>query len=260
MSNHFRKNIIIYLLILSLVLFVVGTSFFVKVLNSFVIEYKPMNNYEYFSIIISSVSALITAIAVIVALFKEEIINIFRKPQIKIELPEKHTYEETEEVDIRADEDPIKEATKYITRINIKNNGNLPARNVEMNLEMLSFKELNSELVEQIDVKSTSIIWQNTNKDKITIPPGCIKVLNIVEIIGPSKTSLPDPNTTNKVQPGILIANNELKADVKGIWIAEFSVNAENHNLLKFKMSIEWKGVWKKRLTEMNNSYSIKIL
>lgn len=213
---------------------------------------------EYFRLIVSIISATITFFALVVALFKDDIRELWKRPRINFSLPEKHTIEDTNSaLDSESGTETIK-AKRYVTRIEIQNTGNLPALSCEMYLDKLEFIPKDTSISQHIECSSAPLDWNGTDSPTIIIPPGGKKLLDIIEVTAPEKVSTPDSaKTNNKSQLFIGTIPND-KDQPKGKWTAKFSLYAQNHNPVSFNLEIEWNGLWKNRLTEFSSHFQIK--
>lgn len=214
-----------------------------------------LSKEEYYRLLISIISAFITLSAVIVALFKDDFREQWKRPKIDFSIPSKITIEDQNPSE-NADSDNIK-VNKYISRIEVHNSGNLPALNAEIYLDKLEFIPADSTIPQIIEPSAGAIEWNGSESTSIIIPPGAKKLINIVEITAPEKFSTPDSEKTHK--PANLIVGKIFNTNEqeKGKWIAKFSLYAQNHKATSFEIEIEWNGLWKNRLTEFNNHYKI---
>ena len=216
-----------------------------------------LSKAEYYRLLISIISAIITFSAVLVALFKDDLREIWKRPIVLFEVPEEITIEDLNsslESEIVSDT-PI--ANRYISRMEVRNTGNLPAINAEIYLDKLEFIPKDSTIIQNIETSGAALKWNGTESSIIIIPPGGKKLIKIAEITAPEKISTPESEKLNK--PPVLsigeISNSKDKA--KGKWIAKFSFYAQNHRPTSFTVEIEWNGVWKTRLTEFKQQYQI---
>lgn len=231
-------------------------------LNFFKLEVKreEITQVELIKIFISVISALITSSAVIVALFKEKILGRFNRPLLTIEKPNiKPTYEHISDQKTFKKGEIIK-SSKYTSRLKIRNLGNVAATNVELFLEKIDYKSINSEIEENFEPPGDSIVWGNS-KENINILPNSEKLINIVEIFAPQNTSTPESSTMS-TNAELIIGNfvDCTKKNTGGVYTAHFVLHAQNHKHLAFKVRIEWKGKWKDRLTDFETEYDYKIL
>lgn len=221
-------------------------------------EYKEeiIGKAEYTRLVISVISATITFLAVVVALFKDDIREYWKRPIIQFCMPDVVTVEVFGSSESESQGDTLI-ATGYISRIEVKNTGNLPALNAEIYLDKLSFIPKDSEIVQSIESSSSALEWNGADSMTIIIPPGGKKILDIVQILPPEKISTPDSAKSSKPS-SIFIGNIEnLKEHTKGKWEATFSLYAQNHKPTSFTIVVEWNGIWKTRLTEFSNYYAI---
>jgi len=208
-----------------------------------------LNKGEYYRLITSIVSAIITFLAICVALFKDDLRELWKCPKIDF-----LSLDTVEELNESSDITPT--AKKYISRVEIHNTGNLPAKNTELFLNKLIFTAQNSNINKHIDSYSEALIWdEKTELKSIIIPPGGKKIINIVEIFAPENLSTPDSNT----EPPILKIGTIkcAKEEAKGKWLATFTLYSENHNPVNLDVEIEWSGEWRSRFTEFKDKYQI---
>lgn len=218
---------------------------------------ETLTKGEYYRLMISIISAVITFSAVLVALFKDDLREIWKRPIIQFAMPSEVTVEdlnssfESESVN----DTPI--ANRYVSRIEVKNIGNLPTLNAEIYLDKLEFTPKDSTIVQNIEASSSALKWNGKETSSIIIPPGGRKLVEIVEITPPEKISTPDSAKQNKPPTLIIGEIHNSKDKAKGKWSAKFSLYAQNHKPTSFVVEIEWNGVWKTRLAEFKNHYQI---
>ncbi|WP_298153891.1 hypothetical protein [Flavobacterium sp.] len=220
-------------------------------------ESDPITKAEYYRIVIAIISAMITFCAMIVALFKDDFREYWKRPKIKFIEPSNLTIEDKENSE---SENATSEShiivNKYISRIEVLNEGNLPAQNAEIYLDNLTFTPKNSSIQQHVETTSTALEWNGNGSSSIIIPPGGKKLVRIAEITAPEKFSTPDSTQTAKAAT-ITIGDLE-STEQKGTWKAKFTLYAQNHRPTSFDITIEWDGQWKSRLTEFKNHCMIK--
>jgi hypothetical protein len=254
-----KKKLLLILLPL-LTGYLVGCFFPISILKPNYPETEVLNKAEYYRFIISIISAFITFCAVIVALFKDDLREFWKKPNIKVAMNERNTIEEFNDTsESGSSTDPLI-ASKYISKIEIENIGNLASLNTEIILEKLEFKEKDTSIIQSVECSGKPINWNGIDTSSITLPVGAKKTISIVEITAPEKFSKPDSQTF-KSPSKIIIGGVELsKEQTKGTWTAVFTIYAQNYKPTPFKVEMEWNGIWKTRLTEFNSYYKIKLL
>ena len=216
-----------------------------------------LNKSEYFTIILSMLSTIITFCAILIALFKEDLRAMWKRPIVIFSTPDEMTVEDLKaslESEIQNDT-PF--ANKYISRIEVKYNGNLPLLGAEIYLDKLEFTPKDSSIAQIIECSGSALKWNGTENQSIIIPPGGKKLIKIVEIYQPERFSTPESEKIDK--PPLLkigeIENTKEKAN--GRWTATFCCYAQNHKSTDLTVEIEWNGTWTKRLAEFKKFYKI---
>lgn len=218
---------------------------------------NTLSKGEYYRLVISVISAVITFGAVFVALFKDDMREQWKRPRIEFCTPTEMTIEDiSTSLDSESGADTVK-ANRYLSRVEVNNKGNLPALNAEIYLDKLEFTPKDSSIPQHIESSSTALEWNGTESLSIIIPPGGKKLINIVEITPPEIISTPDSEKTKKASKLIVGNIENTKEQIKGKWTATFSLYAQNHKPTNFSVEIVWSGLWKNRLTEFNNHYQI---
>jgi hypothetical protein len=214
---------------------------------------------DYYKLLVSIVSASMTFLALVIALFKDDIREMWKRPRLSFSLPDNHTIEDTYSyLDSESGSETIR-AKKYVSRVLIKNSGNLPALHCEMYLVSLEFVPKSASLTQNIECSSAPLEWNGIGATPIIISPGGSKMVNIVEITAPEKVSTPDSAKTNK-NPQLIIGTIPNHEDHdKGDWKAKFSLFAQNHSeVVSIEVHINWSGLWKNRLADFNSQYKIE--
>ncbi len=212
---------------------------------------------EYYRIVIAIISAMITFCAMIVALFKDDFREYWKRPKVRFIEPNNLTIEDKDTAESENSTSEIHiVVNKYISRMEILNEGNLPTLNAEIYLDHLTFTPKNSTIEQHVETTSTALEWNGNGSSSIIIPPGGKKLIKIAEIIAPEKYSTPDSPQIAK--PSIITIGDIESNEQKGTWKAKFTLYAQNHRPTSFDITIEWDGQWKSRLTEFKNHYMIK--
>lgn len=216
---------------------------------------------EYYGILISSVSAIVTFLAVVVALFKEDIRRLWAYSNIVISIPDENFVEvlKTNVSDTSKDEQLL-EAGEYKCNIQIKNSGNISALGVEIYLETLTFSSTAYPTSQIIETSGIPLDWNDVSENRINLPPEGNKRLCVIELKAPESQSLPSGENTY-VPSKLFIAGIETSPDFKnGKWIGTFVIFSSNTKPIRIKLEIEWNGRWEKRVTEMKNHLNISLI
>ena len=224
--------------------------------GSFYEQYKSSikEDEAFMRITIMVLSSLVTVLAMIVALFKEDIRGIFIKPKLDLNKENK-----LNDVTQRTGQNNV-EAMSYHYTTFVHNTGNIPAKEVEVYLTSLKHKKNSEQNYKEIEIDSIPLTWKNSESKQIMIPRNSRKSLILFQILPPSDVSTPDqppPNASNQSQ--IQIGTNKYSVDVENAeWNVLFSIYADNAKPINIRLTISWNGKWESRLTEMNTQISVK--
>lgn len=248
--------ILIFVIIIGVLGYILGNYLPIKMLNPTLTSIN-FTLGEYYRLVVAIVSAFMTLLAVIVALFKDDFRELWKRPKIEFCEPTQMTIEDTSSSENSETENDTIKAQRYLSRIEVYNRGNLPALNSEIYLEKLEFTPIDSTIAQAIESSSSALEWNGYESNSIAIPPGGKKLIEIVKITAPVKLTTPDSDDPK--EPSKLIIGNitNKKEHAKGKWTATFTLYAQNIKPISFEIEIEWNGVWKNRLTEFNQIYKI---
>ncbi|SNR72413.1 hypothetical protein [Flavobacterium sp. ov086] len=256
MNKYIKKGTII---VVPLVVgYIFGQIFPIDILKPNFPENEVLNKSEYYKFIVSVIAAFITFCAVVVALFKDDLREYWKRPILDFSEPSQMTIEEFNNNSESGSSTDNLIAKIYISRIEIKNNGNLPSINTEIFIEKLEFKEKDTNIIQQIECYGKPLLWNGTESTSMILPAGAKKLIDITKITAPEKISTPDSQTTKYPSKVIIGGIENHKEQIKGTWYATFGLYAQNHNSISFKIEMEWTGIWKPRLTEFKTQYQIK--
>lgn len=257
--NKLMKIRIILFLLIPLLGYILGNLFPISLLKV-PYELDTLKYSDYLKLLISVLSAFITLIAMLLALFKDDIRNLWNRAKLNID--EKIETSEIKNIlyEASSDSNEIIKALKYTSYINIINIGNIPSNGTEIYLEKLLYFEHNNNNIEQnIEFTSTALKWNGDDINIINIPPGGKKKIILTEIKCPEKLSTPDSANTNLPNEFLI---GDIRIDNKksrGKWIGTFCIYSQNHKKTTFEIEIKWNGIWKNRLSELRSNYEIKL-
>ena len=239
--------------------YLVGVFFPIQLLKPNYSDNETFNKVEYYRFLVSVISAFITFCAVIVALFKDDLREFWKKPNIKVSMTDRNTIEEFNNAsESGSSSDPLI-ASKYISKIEIENIGNLASLNTEIILENLEFKEKDTSILQPVECSGKPLQWNGMDATSITLPVGAKKTISIAIITAPEKVSKPDSQSVKNPSKVIIGGVENNHEQLKGTWIGTFTIYAQNYKPTSFKIEMEWSGIWKPRLTEFKTQYKINL-
>lgn len=240
------------ILVFCIIFFIIGYFFGVFLpFNLVVIEISdaPISKGDYYGNIINGFVAIGTCLAVVVALFNNEIRSFFKKVSFNICLDNNEIIEDVE--DIKG----TKKAKRYHNSIQFYNNGNINAQNCELYVESAKF--ILGDTSTRLTVENEPINW-NLYNNNVYIPYQGKKVLQVLEIIAPKKQSTPG-GKVDTIPAKIEILGLKDIEPKKGKWEIVYCLYSTNSKPNKFKYVVDWNGEWEERQTEMKNNLKVNL-
>lgn len=222
-----------------------------------------INTNDYYTRLITIGGIISTLLAIIIALFKEDIRRLWEYSSLEIEIKysDKILCEilDVNNSDESSDSTQNIKAIKYELPIVVKNTGKLPAKNCEIYIDKLEFKNSSFTYYQEIPSTGIALDWWGKNQKAILIPPSGKSQITIVEIFSNEVSTDDMGNALTKESLKIKFGNIDSPPKYKsGTWVAHFVIYSENTKPIKYIIELEWNGKWEQRLTEMT-SKNIKI-
>lgn len=259
MKWYYKIGILILLVILA---YLVGNWIPIAYLKPTVTP-KNLESPEYYSLIIGILSAFATFLAVVAALFKDDLRKYWVYSKFKIDFEDSNKLIEMLEVEnsettSESGSNHYK-AAKYECILNIENIGNKTAKNCELYIEKLSFSGEGFPETQSIKINTSSLTWDGESDKKIIIPQEGKKSVRILELLEPKNQSLPDGRSKQK-NSELIIGGVKCPIEYrKGNWEANIIVYADDSKPYKFVLELNWNGKWEQRFSEMNKCLKINL-
>ena len=253
MSKRLRKWIICIISI-SLILIIGGPIFFVW--------YKtPISNeacYGVPELLYYSTQILMSAftvLAVIVAIFGQDISNFFHGEKCSVSLESNNFVENLGE-----SRDAIKpDAQSYSCNVRVVNTGSVEVSECQLIPQKVEYKDAESSKFRTISTQSNPLYWHSEDQRSYNLLRGASYVFPLSRIVPMNFLQTPDSNITPK--PKLIILGCKLgeKYDKKGIWRVEYLLRSRKKRLLVFYLTIRWNGEWYGRISEMKDVANINM-
>lgn len=250
------RPVIIILICLTVFGYVLGQFLPIDYLRPIIVN-KDITINDFYTRIISVIGTSVTLLAVIVALFKEDIRKLWDKADLSVNFRDGHVLNEI--LDNETSSSRLR-AKKYETVLLIKNQGTLAAKSCEIYLERLQFKSTVYPTSQDIPLTGQPLSWHNNPNKAILIPATGKATVPILEIISPESQSVPTDETGTIVPtPKIKIGDTESpNIYSNGTWTAKFIVYSENATPIEHTIIITWNNRWEHRLAEMSKCVTIQ--
>lgn len=226
------------------------------------IEEGKINQIEFNTMLLRGLASLATFAAVFVALFKEEIRSIWKNVKLSVMIPVNPIQESLYKENVNSG-DSNKEfitANRYSGKVHIINKGTIPVLNAELYLEKIEYFKNKSAQPKEIEVSGKALKWDKEEETKSLIPSNGQKTCELIFIEASSKESLPGGEPISN-KPSMEIGETDIQEEFhNGNIIAHFAIHSISCKCKKFKLSIEWDGIWHTRLTEMSDSLTLKLV
>lgn len=215
---------------------------------------------SYLSLIIQSMVAISTFLAVLVALFKDELRKLWKNSELVVNLIEnKITEELNQETGSEGSSSDLLKADKYISYIDIINSGNKSASEVELVIDQVVYESQDYPNPQLVSSEPCTLSWGATGNKKIDLSPKSKKRVQILELANLEEQSSPD-GQEKSISPTLKIGPIESpRKFISGKWTAECVLFSKDSIPVRFNLKIMWNGKWEQRLTEMKDCLTLDI-
>lgn len=226
--------------------YVVGVIFPIQRLLPTINPLGPkVSSYECYALVVNILLALFTLLTVIVALFKEEIVSLWRKPQLNID---ENSLELEEHLGQESKDSPSF-ANEYTAKFTISNKKNIVAQDVKITITAIKFTNHQTGTTSSIKLETKDFVFSE-EKNITKFNPLEIKFFSLTrEVTTQGKTG------SGQVSVELFkmkIGENEILDDyLNGELEFCFMVFCSNCSIEK-SISIKWDKKWKDRKTDMS--------
>jgi hypothetical protein len=224
--------------------------------NPWYIQYGPL------------MTASATFIASLIALFKEDIISLWKKPKLKILLPNNGKFKEISVYDFEDQKsNPVIHENDHIIVnsydfvLDIINDGKEPCKDCELYLEQIKFKKSGDvNYIDLSDITGKPIIWQHKNISNVNLPPYSGKITStLIKILSPEQ--LPRSKDSIVSHAGLQIGDVTINKDnMNGDYIIKYALYSLNCKPKRISINFKWNGTWESRITEFEHTYKIELM
>ena len=252
-----------YLILIAVILLAIGhiTGIYFPKIKAPFIDDCLITQAEYNNMILKIVSSVLTFLAIITALLKDDIRNLWHVVKFNFSLNSIPILESTEKIKSSSSStSDMLAANQYSCPLKITNNGNKASLQTQVYLEKLTFINNSNENTEEIQVKGGANDWEYENEQETIIPPLGKKTTNIFTLLPPPKESPPDGRGRSESKATFTIGQTEIPEEFhNGKIIAIFSIYSTSCSTKTVKAKISWNGKWHSRLSELSKDLKIEL-
>ena len=249
-------------IIICLILFLLGCLFtnlvFIHKFGSQLKSYGFLESIYYFSSIFGSIGAFG---AVVVALFKDEIVAKSKEPKLSIELTNDNSFIE-DKLEGNNEEESTQQhivVSNYLLKLKVVNSGKSLAKDCEIIIEKTYYGKDKDALKIIDNGDSKELKWKN-NKDQINIKPfGDYAYTDFIRISSPANTPKQLETNVNTIGQSLLWFGNNLIKNKSGWYKLCVLVTSSNAQAAKKEVVFWWSGKWQERINEFENEIKIEV-
>ena len=269
--------------IIAVVAYILGTIFpFNRLLPSIDPQHSALSAYELYDLVVNIVLAFLTLLTVCVALFKEDIVSIWRKPKLHVGQSSLIFSEDL----IDGSNTTAKEARKYTISFRLENKKDIVARNIKVRLNQITFKNHQANIENNLTIKDQVINIQGEGFLS-RFNPIMIDIITLEKIQHPQdnqaqasrqpeqaqqhSTQQESQADQHQIQPAerrpdvyrFKIGDNEIPNDYhNGELEIQFTILCSESSSICKTISLKWDKIWECRLHDMrqNNHLSANFL
>lgn len=228
-----------------LVGYLLGSKVPIRLFNS-IDHSAKVSNWDVFYYLVSLFGVIGTFIAVIVALWKEDILRRLRKVKLKIAIQGLElSYSNSE--------------SRYYGMIIVSNPSKYLASNCKITIKSLRYGRFEDE-VETIHFGGTHVVKWNYD-DCRNIVPGGQQSLSLFCIKQSGDDTTPQENSGDPVIDFWGVSPLPAEQRSNGCWIVDYCVTYNNDTILQdFSIQIQWNGKWNSKKKEFEKVFKFKKL
>ncbi len=214
---------------------------------------------DFYSLLVSTSAAICTLLAVLVALFKEDLRKLWRYAALEVAAIEDGCLEE---VFGRRAASSRRAVTSYECRIVVTNIGKEMAKDCRILVERLE-KGTAVRKFETVGLDYAPLTWAGSKRDMVSLPPTSKAIFRIVTVSSPEEKGMDEQDEATSddgerdERPILMIGDKKMEGG--GDWIATVNVSADNVRPVRARLMIKWSGRWEPRLAEMKGQLSIEL-
>lgn len=182
--------------------------------------------------------------AVVIALFKDELLWLLKHPELIIDI---------DTFDFSSDDDVSGQnvvSSRYFKTISVLNAGKTVAKNCHVIIDSIVYGSKDKLVKNELLSSPQTVRWLSSGNQKEDIAVACNRVFELFQILPERRED--KTRRIPSVPTKLLIGGFEVKPEHSGgEYIVTFKIESENLDPKVFKIKIMWTGAWRNQKTEM---------
>lgn len=250
--DNMKKTILIALLLaIGLIFGIIATIIWYTYHTS----YDPHGHLQDWHHVFSIIGSLGTVAAVVVALFKDEIMGSLFHPHIIVDRNDEG--DGTGLIEIKDQNEGTLKVKYYECCVRISNTGNRPTDECEVKLIGVRYSMSNGKWKDIM--KDTKHVDWSYLEDVTTLLTDECKKLPLFRIYPDNSEGTPDNRMKSSKRIHLFGFAMENKFQRKGRWIFSYKICSSRKEYCTFDVDVNWSGTWCDRINEMKDEITIKL-
>lgn len=207
-------------------------------------------------------SVLATLVAVVVALFRDELRQVFLRPVIGIHLDQELLTEVLTESSQSADFDSITSprAERYDCILQITNTGNASAKDCVLYIEKIVERNAQDVPYDR-RIAAQPLPWVGTAEKGVVISETATNQACVATLLEPKEARGPSDSakTASGGAPGFRVGNLEVGPATVRVEVT-LALHSDNSRPVRRVLEIRWNRQWHPRLSELKKTFQAKIV
>lgn len=216
---------------------------------------NPQGHLQDWYHVFSIIGSIGTVAAVVVALFKDEIMGSLFHPQIIVNKNDEG--DGTGLIEVKDQNERTLKARYYECCVQVSNTGNRPTNECEVKLIGVRYSTSNGKWKELM--KDTKRVGWSYTEDAVTLLTDECKRLPLFRIFPDNSEGTPDNTKKSLKRIHLFGFTLENKFQRKGQWIFSYKISSSKKEYCKFDVDVAWTGTWCDRINEMKDEITIKL-
>ena len=196
--------------------------------------------------IMQSLSVLGTFLALLVAIFGNEIKSLFFSPKCEVYIVDDGFTEDLGQTSSSSSPS----AQLYNCTLALKNTGSKELENLSLVIKDVHFVG-ESGKTKRIKKMETTLFWIRPENKNITLRETECREFVIARILPEASAGTPDHSSKSPLRFSITGVNIDQKYNAKGQWVVKYSIQTPSKIIKNFQVNMSWSGKWCNRINEM---------